>query len=657
MITPDQLRRWRDDALYGNSWRYESGIDEDYYDGNQYDEETARGMRDRGLPLTVVNVSRDIVQTMTGLQERANSDWIVRPDDSDQYRELAEVLALKLHEAERMTGSNRICLDAVSGEYKAGVAWVEVSRAESAFDYPYRVNLVPWREMWWDPRSKSSDIITDAEYLRRVRFFERDVLKQMFPRTTADIESAGRGSDATIGWFEPQQFTRDTGIRDMTQVSMDLFGMNRNLVAVEEFYYLEWTAGYAVRLPNGKVSKFDEKNPAHMAAYNAGAVQPKPTRVRKMNRAVYCGDLQLLDGPSPYPHDKFPFVPFVFDREARTGGPYGLLRVVRPLQDQVNTRNARMMWALNNRRVTYDADAVTDPKHLREEVGRSDAMIELNPNRQARSTFKVENDTGLTEQQFKIYEHNLNMAPQLAGVPRSLSGQKEPGIDSGVAIGRMQEMGINSQGRPTGIYRESRRKVGELLLAMVIEDLGTQQQDLSSERKDGSVARVTVNERAQHPDGYEYVKNNVQAVSLHVALDEVPATAAYRQQQFQQLAAGLQNMPPQAQAIALPFMIESSDMPNRYAMAKIIRKQLGLLKPEDMSPEEQKEAQQQSQEQQQMQQLNLRELVAKVLQDEGKAVKVRADTELVREQAAQVKQDIAIERVTPIQKTTAVARW
>lgn len=663
----EQVIRWRDDANFGNLWRYEAGVDEDYYDGNQFDEETAQKMRDRGLPLTVINISRDVVQTMTGLQERSQSDWIIRPDNSEEYRELAEVMALKLHEAERMTGADRACLDAVSGEYKSGIAWVEVGRAESALDYPYRVEIVPWREMWWDPRSRSPDIITDAQYLRRVRFFEKSTVEQMFPGKVAEIVAAGRGSDYTVGWFEPQQFTRDTGIRDMTQVAMDLWGSNRRLVALEEFYYTEWKNGWAVRMPNGKHMRFNPENPMHMQAYQAGVAKPIPTRIKKMNRAVYCGNWPLLDGPSPYPHDKFPFVPFVFDREARTGSPYGMLRVVRPLQDQINTRNARMMWGLNAKRVIYDADAVTDPDTLREEVSRSDAMIEMNPKRNPKSKLEITTDTGLNQQQFDVYQHNLYMAPQLAGVPRSLSGHKEPGLDSGVAIGRVQEMGINSQARPTGMYMESRRRVGELLTALIVEDLGTGEQELSAERKDGTTARVKINEPARHPNGYEYIRNNVQLVSLHTALDDVPQTATFRQQQFAEISRGLEKMPPQVQAVMLPFMVEASEMPNKYTAAKLLRKSLGIPD-QDMTPEQQRAAQEQAakenQQKEVLTQAALKKAIGEALAEMAKADKLRADTELAEAkthktdvESAQIVLNTQLERANPPEKRTAVARW
>lgn len=653
-LTPEQLKAWRSDADHGNHWRYDAGVDEDYYDGNQYDDETARKMQEAGMPLTVVPITRDMVSTVVGLQERSQSDWIVRPEASDDYQDLSRVLSLKLKEAEAKTKADRACLDACASQNKAGIGWVEVGRGEGLLDYPYRVDTVPWREMWWDPRSKSSDITSDSEYLRRIKFYEKDVVKQMFPKQVHAIEAAGAGNDMLAGWYEPEQYVRDQGIRDMTQVSLDLYGGGRDLVALEEFYYKTREKGYAVRLPDGRWTRFDERNPRHMAAYNAGMVEPRPTTVTKMNRGVYVGDFALIDGPSPYPHDDFPYVAMVYDREARTGVPYGLIRVVRSLQDEVNTRRARMMWGLNYRQVTYDSDAVEDPELLREEVNRPDGMIELNADRRERSKLEINTDYTLNNQQFQAYQDALNLMPQVGGVPRSLSGQKEKGVDSGIAIQQLMDQGVNSQGRANSMYREGRRQVGNLLLSLVIEDIGDQPQMLTARGDDGRRVQVQVNQPTRHPEGYEYVKNNVQQVQLSVTLDDVPSSPTFRRQQFEEIARVAQGLgSDEVKAMVLPMLIEASDLPNKRDMAKALKQRLGMDEPE--TPEEQQAMQARQQEEQRAKAILEREKVveiaakqAKAMLDEEKAKteaarasKTMAEIDKILAEIAETRQDVA----------------
>lgn len=661
-LSLDQLHLWRNDATFGSSWRHDSAVAEDYYDGNQFDAETARKMEERGMPLTVANLCRDMVQTIVGLHERNQSDWIVRPEASDDHEELAQVLSLRLKEAETRSRADRTHLDAIKSQSSSGIGWMEVARSESLLDYPYRTGTVDWREMWWDPRAKSPNIVDDAEYLRRVKFFQRSQVEKRYPKKVAQIRMAGAGSDQTVGWYEPQQFQRDSAWQDMTMVSRDLWGAGRDLVALEEIYYRTEAAGYAVLLPNGRWVKFDQKDPMHVRAYESGLIEPKPTLIKRMNRAVYVGDICLVDGPSPYPHDEFPYIPVVYDREGRTGSPYGLIRVIMSLQDQVNTRLARAMWGLNQKQVIYDADAVDDPDILREEMSRPDGMIELNPARRASSKLEIKTDFQLSREQMGIHTDMMQLMPQLAGVPRSLSGQRDPGITSGVAMNTMVDQGMNSQGRPSGLARDARTTMGRQLLALIIEDIGTKPGEVKAKREGGKRISVPVNVREQHPDGYEFIKNNIKQVQLQVTLDDVPSTPTHRMQQFQEIARSIQTIGDERlRSVALPTLIEMSEMPHKYEMAKEIRKQMGMQEPDDMTPDEQHSAAKQAEIAQMMEQLQIALAEAKAAKESGQAAKAQAealheeikaentaaDTAKTQVEAAEIQQSMALERMQP----------
>ncbi len=631
----DTLRNWRNDAHFGNQWRHTASINEDYYDGNQYDAETARKYEERGMPLTVVNVCRDLVNTVVGLQERSQSDWVVRADAENdplapEHEDLAKLVSQKLKRAERSTMADRACLDACLSQHRAGIGWVEVGRSESLIDDPYRVDVIPWREMWWDPRSKSSSITEDAEYLRRVKFHDRKTVKRIFPKQTSQIEMAGSGSDEAMGLYEPDQYLGDFRMKDMTQESLDIWGAGRDLVALEEIYYRTRERGYAIRIPSsGRWVEFNEKNPAHMRAYYAGMVEPRPTTIRKMNRAVYCGDVRLVDGPSPYPHNEFPFVAFVYDREARTGSPYGMIAVIESLQDEINTRRSRMMWGLNATQVIYDKGAVDDPDVLAEEVGRADAMIELSENRKQWHKFEISRDFQLNAQQFSAYQDALAMAPRVASAPVSLSGAKESGVDSGKHFEEMMDAGVNSQSRAIAMYREGRRRVGELLSYLVIEDIGDKPQEMAYEDTQGRQVKVPVNAPTRHPDGYEYVRNQVQQIRMNVALDDTPTSTTYRRHEFQEIARTIKEAGSEKlAAIALPFLVEASESPNKREMAKMLRRDMGMLEPEN---EEERAAQEkQEQEQAEVKHLAMRGEVAEVAKKEAEAANKAANTEKVR---------------------------
>lgn len=636
----DRLALYRKDALFGNNWRYDAGLAEDYHDGNQYDAETARQMEEKGMPLTVVNICRDMVQTVVGLQERSKRDYIVRAE-GDEYDALAEALSMKLHEAERITDADRACLDAAEAQNRSGIGWVEVGRSSGLLEYPYFVKYVDWREIWWDPRSKSSDIVSDAEYVRRLRFVDKAAIAARFPKKVKEIEDAGY-NDSTVGWYEPEVFLRDYAFRDITHVSSDLWGANRDLVPLEEIYYRTVEKAYAIRLPNGQWAEFREDNPYHMQAYERGLVEPKLTTVKRMNRALYVGDYVLVDGRSPYPHNEFPYTAFVYAREARTGAPYGLIRVVQTLQDQVNIRWSRAMYALNHTQVIYDKGAIEDPDILAEEVGRMDSMIEMAEGRKPHETVEITRGGNIAREQFAMMDQAMNLMPQLGSVPRTLSGIREPGIQSGVAMDRMIDQGMNSQGKPNALFQRGRRTVGWQLLSLIIEDMGDKPQVIETKNKNGTKKiRVEVNVPRQHETGLQYIENDLRQIRLKVDLDDVPQTTTFRMQQFQEIARAISDIQDErVKAIALPYLIEMSDAPFKHEMARTLRKEMGMAT--DMSPEEEQQLQQNQQFQQMMAELSVAMKKAEIAAEQAdaalKEAKARNELEKAKEANARVVQ-------------------
>lgn len=58
-------------------------------------------------------------------------------------------------------------------------------------------------------------------------------------------------------------------------------------------------------------------------------------------------------GPSPYRHQKFPYVPFWGKKEDRTGVPYGLVRGMMYMQDNANATNSKLRWGMADSFKTY----------------------------------------------------------------------------------------------------------------------------------------------------------------------------------------------------------------------------------------------------------------------------------------------------------------
>jgi hypothetical protein len=592
------------------NWRAVADIEADYYDGNQLDEETLQLYAERGQAPLVTNLMKPTIDIVLGMEAKTRTDWKVRAGDMDVDEttdDVADALSVRLHKAEVESRADRACSEAYAHQVKVGLGWCEVARESDPFKSQYRVKSVHRREMWWDWLAQEPDL-SDARYMIRRKWYDEDVVSAAFPSHAETIKGLLGGAVSM-----DMLMSQSTGLNRALDVlrgssieQLEYLNTQRKRVCVYEIWYKRMVNGHTIKLPNGRVVEFDEKNERHVSAVMNGFVQVKAATFMRMRAAYTIGAFTLHDAPTPYQHQHFPYVPFFGFREDRTNVPYGLIRAMKSPQDEVNSRKSKMYHLLNSRRVLADGDAVKDHNIAAAEVARPDAYILLNENRRASSKFEVQDGGQLAQQQFQVMQDAKSEISQAAGVYPTMMGQAANGVTAMGAINTLVEQGTTALADINDNYRFSRRMVGELLLEMVKEDLEGSPTQVKIE--DGMDERVIVlNVPMQDPTtGVMVVKNDVSRANVVVSLDDIQQSATFRQQQYSQLVELTKSLPPQVQGLIVDFVIEASDQPNRKKMADRIRSATGLQQDPtgaQQSPQLQQAIQQQQQMQQQMQAL------------------------------------------------------
>ena len=611
-------------------WRREADRAADYYDGNQLSPETVERLKERGQPPLITNIIKPTIDTVLGMEAKSRSDWRVRPEDDDECEDdLAEGLSVKLKHAEIESRADRAVSDAYAAQIKAGLGWVEVAREHDPFKCPYRVRYVHRREIFWDWRAEQPDL-SDARYLIRRRWLELEHAIALMP------QYAGLFRMTTGGWagFDPLM-EQDSRLvqsweveRDTRIAAVDWRDIQRMRICLYEIWYRKWVRGYTMTLPNGTVMEADFNNPRHNEAIVAGIATIKQATFQKVRLAWYTGPHFLYDVPSPYKHNQFPYVPFFGHREDLTNVPYGLIRSMVSPQDEVNARKSKMLWSLNSRRVTADADAVLDHNRAATEVARPDAYIILNANRKPNSAFKVEPGGELASQQFQVMQEAKQEIAEASGIHKSMQGQ-QTGASSGLAINSLIEQGMNTLAEINDNFRYSRRLVGEMLFELVKQNL--MQGPSKVIIGEGSQKKVIqLNTQAVDPEtGQQVTVNDVAKVKAKIVLDDVPSTPTYKMQQLQMLTEITKSLPPQLQGFVIDFVIEATDMPKRHQLADRLRAAVGI-----QDPEQQKAAAAQQQQAAAMQQdmaqktfvLDAAERAARIRKLNAEAEKVQAES-------------------------------
>ena len=597
------------------NWRTEADKCADYYDDNQLDGDTLAELERRGMGPLINNLIKPTINVVLGMEAKTRGDWRVIADN-DNHQDIAEAQSAKLHEGERESRADRACSEAYSGQIKAGLAWVEVGRESDPFKYPYRVRYVHRREMFWDWRAKEPDL-SDAAYVVRQKWFPAAEVIAFYPEHKDLIRGAAAGWPAE--WL--QRAKEDTSLMHAFNQEMrtsiadhEWRNYGRSQVSLYEVRYRQTVRGMIIELPDGRTVELDMKNPIHVAGIARGILRPRPAVYSRWRRAIWLGPHLLDDGPVD--QKKLSYIPFWGYREDLTGTPYGLIRSMIPMQDEVNARRQKLLWMLSSKRVVVDSDGLdhryNDFSDLVREVARPDAVVVTNPNRKNANAFQVDHQVALSDQQYQVMMESKQAIQETAGVFNAMMG-REGTASSGLAINSLVEQGTTALAEINDNYRYARRLVGEALLELIVQDMTGRQVDVAA-GEDGRRKIISLNVPAiDQNTGAKYLENDVSKAMTKVALEDVPSSPAYRAQQMSMITEVMKSMPPEVQAPLIPFYLESTELPKRREMADLIRKQLGLSGPdgEQMDPAVAQAQQQMSMMQQQFDQV-MQEGTAKI---------------------------------------------
>jgi hypothetical protein len=588
-LSPEDYFKYVEETRAQPAFRTKMDKAADYYDGNQLNSQILQDLELMGLGSLMTNLVKPAIDAVLGIEAKTRQRLRVTAD-ADEDQDVAEALSAQLAEAERESRLDRACSDAYGSQTKVGLGWVHVGRQPDPFLYKYKAEAVHRREMFWDWSTPISDPGLDtSRYLIRAKWFPTEQVKAAMPQH-GDLINASAG-----GWQPDwlQRAREDTSLLNaydqetrMSVSSWDWRNIDNRRIALQEVWYAKYIRGLVLNLGD-KVVEFDKKNRLHMAAVGSGRFTPTPAIYRKLRSSIWFGPHLLQDYDANT--NKFPYVPFWGFREDLTGTPYGLIRSMIPLQDEVNARRRKLMWLLSSKRVQIDSDALdarfNDFADLVDEVSRPDAMIVTNPTRTNKDAVKVESDLGLSQQQFEVLAEAKQGIQDAAGIFNSVMGKKDTGADSGLAMNTLVEQSSNTLGELNDNFRFARQEAAMRLLDMIRQDSSGKQIDVVVGETNARKRTISLNTpQVDELTGIQYHENSTDKTACKVALEEIPTTPAYRAQQQMMLSEVIKSLPPVASAALTPYFIEGSDLPKRHEMADAARKAMGM--PIDGQPQD-----------------------------------------------------------------------
>jgi hypothetical protein len=670
------LERMLRDCAEQPDWRLRAKLCAAYYDGKQLSELQRWNIRQEDLEERAINLIRPVINSVLGQEARSRTDVKLEADD-DEYADVAEVLSVRLKEAERETRAHMAISNGYSSGVKKGLGWAHVCRNSDPLAYRYRFEDVPIDEIWWDWRGQRGTVLDDrCRWLVRMRMQDLDELEAAFPdkreilqrsingwadyvNTEGNLLGEPESIDMTEAWENQRSFS-------VSMTRFDWIDTARKMVKVYEVWYRVPAVAVILHVSPIKRVVYNENDPRHVEAVSRGLVKISKGITSQVRRALYAGPHRLLDEATT--RRRFPYIPFFAFRDDSDASPYGLIDGMVAPQDEYNERRLRIQWMLKARQIQMDSDALDTEYNTIEDIAdavmRPDMVAITNPNRtnKNQAAITIKNDLSMQKEQFEVMGDSKELIQHTAGRFNSQLGNAQ--VQSGIANSLLIEQGEQSMGEMNDNYVTFRRTAFEQLVDLISEDMSAPQ--IRVPIGTGKARRVVVLNTWETPTqpavdpntgqpaldaqgapvmvaaGPPQPKNMVADAEVRTALAEAPNTPAYRMQTQDQIAKIIQAVSanPKATAILTPAYIESTSLPNRQQVADDLRKISGLPQPGDKEGQARADAMQQQVLQKELQNKDAKE-EAEVVEHQTAAERNRAQARQATASATLIEQRVA----------------
>ncbi|MGV8823026.1 MAG: portal protein [Methylibium petroleiphilum] len=582
-------------------WRERSDKACAYYDmGKQLSARREQQIRmDMGIEPRQTNLVHGVINGVLGQEAKARSDVRIEADD-EESADVADVLSKAMKEAQREANTDMAISNGYASQVKAGIGWVEVSRANDPLDYPYRVADVHRNEIWYDWRARNLGL-DDARWLVRKRWEDLDESKALMPEFADILEQSVNGWDM-LSLPDDQQslLYRSYSNERTTRISRDEWAdSTRRRIKFFEVWYRVPAEVVVIHLSPTRRVVYDENSRVHQMALASGKVKVSRAITRQVRMALFAGPHRLIDVGTT--RRFFPYIPFFAFRDDEDRSPYGLIEGMISPQDEYNERRQMINWMLKARQVYIDSDALDTEYNTVEDVAgsamRPDMVAVLNPHRKNANGFVIKNDLTLQKEQVDVMQDSKALIQEVPRIYSTQLGSAPAGVTSGIANSLLIEQGAVAMGELNDNYRYGRKRVHEALLDLICED--HLEADMEVTLGAGQNRRVVVlntwDPKTEQP------LNHVKDAPIKVGLSDVPTSPAFRMQEQQQIATMIQALGqnPQAMAILAPAYLEGSSLSNRQGMADDLRRVMGVPVAGDRQAQEQQQAALQEQQAQQ----------------------------------------------------------
>jgi hypothetical protein len=537
--------RWmRSAQRFEDKWREDNQKNFEYIDGEQWNESESYTIRSRGQQPTVINTVLPTVDMVCAVASQQQADiQVIGRESSDENM------------ATLLTGLLKHVLDnchydyqektAIRESYIGGRSWFEVGLfTDERGKELIKVDQVPWENVYLDPFSRKPDA-SDARFIIKNKWLDRDVVKSLFPEAEQMIDSVFEDD------YQGQEYEAQLNSTGRSEFYWDA---KSNRVRVCECYYKR-PEKVKIKILNEDTGKEETKeiikDVLHYVIFSDEVILQGSATDHKANKP----DLDI---------DAYPLIP-MYCRRDRKGRPAGIVHNLIDLQDQINKLQSKFMWTLMSNRLIVEDGACEDLETVREEYQRPDGVVKLNSG----GLSKIRVDDKYRDLSYMSNHLNFLLATEqrISGVNDSMLGLGGTNERSGI----MQSTRISQGASMQTVMLENMFYARECVARVILKLIGRYYTDyrvMQVTEPNGERVNYEFNKKEQEinpetGETQERILNKIEDILYYdVILKRVSPFTNLKERQMQIFSEVLKTgtLPPE---ISGKIMLELSDLPNK----------------------------------------------------------------------------------------------
>lgn len=412
------------------SWRTNAEQDFQFYEGDQWTALERAILEERGQPIVKENLLKPKIERLLGQFQRQHSTIKFLGRNAPVDEPLADGMSDMLRWVDQTNGAEFEEGDQVKDGFIGGFGVMEYSATlDEAGRMIPRLRAENPFYIFPDPHTRRYDWNEDAKFIARSKWMDLDDAIALWPEKARELRQCinytGRGTSSAP--IDPAFLRNDEWYYADAE---------RGRLRPVELWYKRKVVKRAVITSTGVNVELDYLGPRQ--ALNAHRATPGSTLAQKVSDemwvGIYCGGLLIHHDRSPYSHGMFPFIPYFADRK-KDGEPYGWVRNLVSIQQEINKRRSKALHQLSNEKLIYERSAVRDPGELASEAARADGHLVLEDGK--KDKFEIVKNLDLAQGQMVMHSEAKATFDTASGQGPEAMGQASE-VRSGVGIARKQ---------------------------------------------------------------------------------------------------------------------------------------------------------------------------------------------------------------------------